>query len=81
MPSKADVKAWKAQLVAQAEQQILKLTDSDQFKKYLNTLAKFHRYSARNIDLIYAQNPQALIDESRDADACYHPVFINGSHH
>lgn len=38
MPSKADVKAWKAQLVAQAEQQILKLTDSDQFKKYLNTL-------------------------------------------
>ena len=59
MPNKADVKAWKSQLVAQAEQQILKLTDSDQFKKYLNTLAKFHRYSARNIDLIYAQNPQA----------------------
>lgn len=59
MPNKADVKAWKAQLVAQDEQQILKLTDSDQFKKYLNTLAKFHRYSARNIDLIYAQNPQA----------------------
>ena len=59
MPSKADVKAWKAQLVAQAEQQILKLTDSDQFKQYLNTLSKFHHYSARNIDLIYAQNPQA----------------------
>ncbi|VTZ97411.1 hypothetical protein LRHP344_03072 [Lacticaseibacillus rhamnosus] len=59
MPNKADVKAWKAQLVAQAEQQILKLTDSDRFKQYLNTLAKFHHYSARNIDLIYAQNPQA----------------------
>lgn len=59
MPNRADIKAWKAQLVAQAEQQILKLTDSDQFKKYLNTLAKFHYYSARNIDLIYAQNPQA----------------------
>ncbi|MZU27920.1 hypothetical protein CJP44_15985, partial [Lactobacillus plantarum] len=59
MPNKADVKAWKAQLVAQAEQQILKLTDSDQFKKYLNTLAKFHHYSVRNIDLIYAQNSQA----------------------
>ena len=59
MPSKADVKAWKAQLVSQAEQQILKLTDSSQFKKYLNTLAKFHHYSTRNIDLIYAQNPQA----------------------
>ncbi|WP_338211557.1 hypothetical protein [Lactiplantibacillus paraxiangfangensis] len=45
MPSKADVKAWKAQLVAQAEQQILKLTDSDRFKQYpslqfkCNTLA------------------------------------------
>ena len=52
MPNKADVKAWKAQLVAQAEQQILKLTDSDRFKQYLNTLAKFHHYSARNIDLI-----------------------------
>ncbi|WP_392339014.1 ArdC-like ssDNA-binding domain-containing protein [Lactobacillus gasseri] len=59
MPSKADVKAWKAQLVAQAEQQILKLTDSDRFKQYLNTLAKFHHYSTRNIDLIYTQNPQA----------------------
>ena len=59
MPNKADVKAWKAQLVAQAEQQILKLTDSDRFKQYLNTLDKFHHYSARNIDLIYAQNPQA----------------------
>ena len=59
MPSKSDVKAWKAQLVAQAEQQILKLTDSDRFKQYLNTLAKFHHYSARNIDLIYAQNPKA----------------------
>ncbi|MCW0154733.1 hypothetical protein OIS37_16575 [Lactiplantibacillus plantarum] len=59
MPSKADVKAWKVQLVAQAEQQILKLTNSDRFKQYLNTLAKFHQYSARNIDLIYAQNPQA----------------------
>ncbi|MCB5223358.1 ImmA/IrrE family metallo-endopeptidase [Lactiplantibacillus pentosus] len=59
MPSKADINAWKAQLVAQAEQQILKLTDSDRFKQYLNTLAKFHHYSARNIELIYAQNPQA----------------------
>lgn len=59
MPSKVDINAWKAQLVAQAEQQILKLTGSDRFKQYLNTLAKFHHYSARNIELIYAQNPQA----------------------
>ncbi|EHN59014.1 hypothetical protein [Oenococcus kitaharae] len=59
MLSKAAVSSWKAQLVTQAEQQILELTDSDQFKQYLNTLAKFHYYSARNINLIYAQNPKA----------------------
>ena len=59
MPSKVETEKWKRQLVENAEQQILKLTDSGQFKKYLNTLAKFHHYSARNIDLIYAQNPQA----------------------
>ncbi|MFT8413372.1 MAG: hypothetical protein ABF643_03470 [Oenococcus oeni] len=59
MLSKAAVSSWKAQLVTQAEQQILKLTNSDQFKQYLDTLAKFHHYSARNIDLIYAQNPKA----------------------
>ncbi len=41
MPSKADINAWKAQLVAQAEQQILKLTDSDRFKQYLNILLNF----------------------------------------
>ena len=59
MPSKVETEKWKRQLVENAEKEILKLTDSDQFKQYLNTLAKFHRYSARNIDLIYAQNPQA----------------------
>lgn len=29
------------------------------FKIYLDTVAKFHRYSQRNIDLIYSQNPSA----------------------
>ncbi len=56
MPTKEE---WKKQLVDNAEQQILNLTDSDKFKNYLNTVAKFHRYSARNIDLIYSQNPEA----------------------
>ena len=59
MPSKEEAEEWKKQLVDNAEQQILNLTDSDKFKNYLNTVAKFHRYSARNIDLIYSQNPEA----------------------
>lgn len=59
MPTKEEAEEWKKQLVDNAEQQILNLTDSDKFKNYLNTVAKFHRYSARNIDLIYSQNPEA----------------------
>ena len=59
MPSKAETEKWKRQLVENAEKEILKLTDSEKFKSYLNTVAKFHRYSQRNIDLIYSQNPNA----------------------
>ncbi|OAU89719.1 LtrC [Lacticaseibacillus rhamnosus] len=59
MPSKVETEKWKRQLVENAEKEILKLTDSEKFKSYLDTVAKFHRYSQRNIDLIYSQNPQA----------------------
>lgn len=59
MPSKVETEKWKRQLVENAEKEILKLTDSEKFKSYLDTLAKFHRYSQRNIDLIYSQNPSA----------------------
>ena len=59
MPTKEEAEEWKKQLVDNAEQQILNLTDSEKFKSYLDTLAKFHRYSQRNIDLIYSQNPSA----------------------
>ncbi|MCT3073694.1 LtrC [Leuconostoc citreum] len=59
MPTKEEAEEWKKQLVNNAEQQILNLTDSDKFKNYLNTVAKFHSYSPRNIDLIYSQNADA----------------------
>lgn len=59
MPSKVETEKWKRQLAENAEKEILKLTDSEKFKSYLDTVAKFHRYSQRNIDLIYSQNPQA----------------------
>lgn len=32
---------------------------SDKYKKYLNTMAKFHNYSFRNLLLIFSQNPEA----------------------
>ena len=47
MPTKEEAEEWKKQLVDNAEQQILNLTDSEKFKSYLDTLAKFHRYSQR----------------------------------
>lgn len=47
------------QLIDQAEQAILHLTDTEKFQAYLRTLAKFHEYSSRNISLIYAQDPRA----------------------
>ena len=59
MPSKVETEKWKRQLVENAEKEILKLTDSEKFKSYLDTVAKFHRYSQGNIDLIYSQNPSA----------------------
>lgn len=59
MPSKVETEKWKRQLVENAEKEILKLTDSEKFKSYLDTVAKFHRYSQRNIDFIYSQNPTA----------------------
>lgn len=58
-PTKAEAEAWRKKLVDDAEQKILDLTDSDKFKEYLDTLAKFHQYSSRNISLIYSQDPTA----------------------
>ncbi|MCT3275408.1 ArdC-like ssDNA-binding domain-containing protein, partial [Lactiplantibacillus plantarum] len=57
--SRAEIQAWKQQLVHQAEVKLQSLTTSANFKAYLKTMAKFHRYSLRNINLIYAQDPQA----------------------
>ena len=41
MPTKEEAEEWKKQLVDNAEQQILNLTDSEKFKSYLDTVAKF----------------------------------------
>lgn len=57
--SRSEIQAWKQQLVHQAEVKLQSLTTSANFKAYLKTMAKFHHYSLRNINLIYAQDPQA----------------------
>lgn len=38
-----------------------KYVNSDQYKKYLDTISKFHNYSRRNIDLIHQQKPDATL--------------------
>lgn len=57
--SRTEIQTWKQQLVHQAEIKLQALTTSTNFKAYLKTMAKFHHYSLRNINLIYAQDPQA----------------------
>lgn len=62
MPRKnEDKEQWKQELLQKAETQLEEMSDSESFKKYLNTLAKFPNYSVNNVLLIQAQNPQATI--------------------
>ena len=43
------------------ENGIKELFDSDKYKKYLQTMSRFHRYSVNNQMLIYMQNPNATL--------------------
>lgn len=62
MPRKnEDKEQWKQELLQKAESQLEEMSDSESFKKYLNTLAKFPNYSVNNVLLIQAQNPQATL--------------------
>lgn len=46
-------------LIKQAQEGIYAFRESDKFKAFLCTMAKFHRYSCNNIMLIHAQCPDA----------------------
>lgn len=62
MPRKnEDKEQWKQELLQKAETQLEEMSDSESFKKYLNTLAKFPNYSVNNVLLIQAQNSQATL--------------------
>ena len=61
-----DKAAWRAakqqrlaELGEQLKQEVVAVQDSDTFKRYLATQARFHRYSARNVFLILYQYPEA----------------------
>ena len=47
------------EITDQIEQGIQDLFNSEKYKKYLNTMSKFHDYSPNNIILIAMQNPDA----------------------
>jgi hypothetical protein len=64
--SDADKAAWRAakqqrmtDLGEQLKAQVARVQDSDAFKRYLVAQAVFHRYSARNVFLIFYQMPNA----------------------
>jgi antirestriction protein ArdC len=47
------------ELLEQAKQGVKKVFESDRYREYLSAIAKFHRYSSRNVFLILAQCPHA----------------------
>jgi hypothetical protein len=47
-------------VLATLERGIAAILDGEEFARYLATLARFHRYSPKNVALIHAQNPDAM---------------------
>lgn len=47
------------EITTKLESGVKDLFESDKYKEYLKTMSRFHRYSARNIMLIYMQRPDA----------------------
>ena len=50
-----------AELVGKLEDGLKEIFDSDKYKDYLNTMAKFHNYSLNNSLLIHQQKPDATL--------------------
>ena len=59
MTSKQDEKV--AELFASLEKGVQEVYTSDKYRKYLDTMVKFHDYSARNCLLILMQRPEASL--------------------
>ena len=57
--AKVDTQKQVKELLKRAEDSVRAVFESDKYRKYLSTLAKFHDYSSRNVMLITLQKPEA----------------------
>lgn len=57
--SQEEVRAWKEQLIKDAEDKLMTLTSSEDYKRFLQTMASFNSYSFNNVLLIYSQREDA----------------------
>ena len=57
--SKEEIQKWKEELIRNAEEKLLAITTTDDFKHYLKIMASLPKYSLNNLNLIYSQNENA----------------------
>lgn len=58
---KVSMKDRVAEITGKLEQGLKEIFESDKYKDYLNTMAKFHNYSINNVLLINQQMPEATL--------------------
>lgn len=59
------------------EDGLKELFESDRYKRYLDTMSKFHNYSANNIQLIFMQRPDATLVAGLKAWEREHERYVN----
>lgn len=57
--TKEEIQKWKEELIRNAEEKLLAITTTDDFKHYLKIMASLPKYSLNNLNLIYSQNENA----------------------
>lgn len=57
--SKEEIQKWKEELIRNAEEKLLAITTTDDFKHYLKIMASLPKYSLNNLNLIYSQKENA----------------------
>ena len=63
----ADARTEKVkEITDRLEEGLKELFEGEKYKSYLNTMSKFHNYSANNIQLIEMQCPDATCKQGRE---------------
>lgn len=57
--SKEEIQKWKEELIRNAEEKLLAITTTEDFKHYLKIMASLPKYSLNNLNLIYSQKENA----------------------